>query len=319
MSYKHLNFAQRCKISAFWKAGYQQKEIAEEIGVSPSTISRELKRNSRWNYVYCPDQAAASYKLRRKNSKKPKKFTETVRAIVDEKLRLEWSPEQISGYGKHHGLFKISHERIYQYILADKKSGGKLYLHLRCGKKKYRKRYGSPKRTHTIKNRVFIDDRPEVVNQKLRFGDWEIDTIIGKDHKDAIVTIVERLSKKTVIGRVTTKKALEVATEVVFLLSPIKRYVLTITSDNGCEFAQHEWIARNLETSIYFAHPYHSWERGLNENTNGLIRQYIPKGSSFSDLTPERIKEIENRINSRPRKSLNYFTPDEIFYKQQRA
>lgn len=319
MSYKHLTFVQRCKISAFWKAGYQQKEIAAEIGVSPSTISRELKRNSRWNYVYCPDQAAAFYKLKRKNSKKPKKFTEAIRNIVNEKLKLEWSPEQISGYGKRHGLFEISHERIYQYVLADKKSGGKLYLHLRFGKKKYRKRYGSPKRAHTIKNRVFIDERPEVVNQKLRLGDWEIDTIIGKEHKDAIVTIVERLSKKTVIGRVTTKKAQEVSTEVISLLSPIKQYVLTITSDNGCEFAHHEWIAENLEASIYFAHPYHSWERGLNENTNGLIRQYIPKGSSFSDLTPERIKEIENRINSRPRKSLNYATPDELFYELQIA
>lgn len=319
MHYKRLNFAQHCKISAFWKAGYSQKEIAEEIGVSSSTISRELKRNSRWNNVYCPDQAAASYKLRRKNSKKPLKFTTAVRDIINEKLQLDWSPEQISGYGKRHGLFKLSHERIYQYVLADKKSGGKLYLHLRCGKKKYRKRYGSPKRTHTIKNRIFIDDRPEVVNQKLRLGDWEIDTIIGKDHQDAIVTIVERLSKKTVIGRVTTKKAHEVSTEVISLLSPIKQYVLTITSDNGCEFAQHEWIAASLEASIYFAHPYHSWERGLNENTNGLIRQYIPKGSSFSNLTPGKIKEIENCLNSRPRKSLNYATPDEIFYTQQIA
>jgi IS30 family transposase len=229
---------------------------------------------------------------------------------------LEWSPEQISGYGKRHGLFEISHERIYQYILADKKTGGTLYQHLRCGKKRYRKRYGSPKRTHTIKNRIFIDDRPEVVNQKSRVGDWEIDTIVGKNHQDAIVTIVERLTKKTVIGRVTTKKAQDVSQEIVSLLLPIKSHVLTITSDNGTEFSQHEWIAKSLEASIYFAHPYHSWERGLNENTNGLIRQYIPKGSSFTDLTPERIKEIENLLNSRPRKSLNYATPDEVFYLQ---
>ncbi|QRN03849.1 IS30 family transposase [Legionella sp. MW5194] len=240
MPYNHLNFKQRCNIAAFWRAGYQQKDIAKELGVHPSTISRELKRNSRWNHVYCPDQAAASYKLRRKNSRKVKKFTDTVRDLIKEKLQLYWSPEQISGYGKRHGLFEISHERIYQYIMVDKKSGGTLYLHLRYGKKKYRKRYGSPKRTHSIKNRIFIDDRPEVVNQKLRVGDWEIDTIIGKGHKDAIVTIVERLSKKTLIGKVTTKKAEEISTEVVSLLSPIKEYVLTITSDNGCEFAQHE-------------------------------------------------------------------------------
>ena len=319
MSYKHLNFVQLCKIAAFWKAGYQQKEIATELGVSPSTISREIKRNSRRNFVYCPDQAAAFYKLRRKNSKKPTKFTESLREMIKGLLQLEWSPEQISGYGKRISLFNISHERIYQYVLADKKSGGKLYLHLRCGRKKYRKRYGSPKRTHSIKNRVFIDDRPDVVNQRSRLGDWEIDTIVGKGHKDAIVTIVERLSRKTLIGRVTTKKARDVSREIVSLMSPIKPYVLTITSDNRVEFAQHEWIAKSLDASMYFAHPYHSWERGLNENTNGLIRQYIPKGSSFADLTPERIKEIENRINSRPRKSLNYATPDEIFKKLQTA
>lgn len=235
--------------------------------------------------------------------------------FIKEKIQLEWSPEQISGYGKRHHLFAISHERIYQYVLADKKSGGKLYLHLRFGKKKYRKRYGSLKRTHTIKNRVFIDDRPDIVNQKSRLGDWEIDTIIGKGHKEAIVTIVERLSKKILIGRVTSKKAAEVSIEVVSLLLPIKSSVLTITSDNGCEFAQHEWIAKNLDASIYFAHPYHSWERGLNENTNGLIRQYIPKGSSFAELTQERIQEITNRLNSRPRKALGFITPDEQFNK----
>ncbi len=315
MPYKQLDFAQRCKIAAFWKAGYQQKDIAKEIGVSPSTVSRELKRNRRWNGVYCPDQAAAAYQLRRKNSKKPIKFTEAIRQLVTEKIQLEWSPEQICGYGKLHGLFDISHERIYQYILADKVSGGKLYLHLRCGKKMYRKRYGSPKRTYSIKNRVFINERPVEVDQKSRLGDWEIDTIVGKGHRDAIVTIVERLSKKTVIGRVTTKKAHEVATEVITLLLPLKPFVLTITSDNGIEFSQHALIAKDLETSIYFAHPYHSWERGLNENTNGLIRQYISKGSSFAELTIEQIKEIEHRLNSRPRKSLGYATPDEVFFR----
>ncbi|MDR3441476.1 MAG: IS30 family transposase [Legionella sp.] len=139
-------------------------------------------------------------------------------------------------------------------------------------------------------------------------------TFIGKSHQDAIVTIVERLSKKTIIGRVTTKKAHDVAQEIVSLLSPLKSHVLTITSDNGTEFAQHQWIAENLEASIFFAHPYHSWERGLNENTSGLIRQYIPKGSSFADLTPEKINEVETLLNSRLRKSLNYATPDEIFY-----
>lgn len=180
MVYKHLNFAQRCKISAFWRAGYSQIDISKEVGVSRSTISRELKRNKRWNGVYCPDQADSFYKLRRKDSCKPKKFTEFVKLIVKEKLELEWSPDQISGYANRHCLFQISHERIYQYIHHDKKIGGKLYTYLRQGKKKYKKRYGSNKRTSSIKNKVMIDKRPLVVNKKKRIGDWELDTIVGR-------------------------------------------------------------------------------------------------------------------------------------------
>jgi IS30 family transposase len=236
-----------------------------------------------------------------------------VQNIVKEKIQLDWGSEQISGYGKRHNLFSISHERIYQYILADKISGGNLYLHLRYGKKKYRKRYGSTKRVSPIKNRVMIDARPNIVDTKERFGDWEIDTIIGKQGQKAIVTLVERKSKKALIGIVGTKHGNFVTAQTIKLLLPIKSFVFTITADNGTEFSQHEIIAKKLGANIYFAHPYHSWERGLNENTNGLIRQYIPKGKDFSELIDKEIIYIQEQLNNRPRKSLNYATPNEVF------
>lgn len=313
MDYKHLDYAKRCQIIAYWKAGYYQKDIAEMIDVHPSTVSRELARNRRWNGVYCPSQADSFYKTRRRHSRKPKKFTPELQEVIRAKLKMDWSPDQISGYGKRHNLFSISHERIYQYVLSDKEAGGTLYLHLRHGKKRYRKRYGSGKRSGPIKNKVMIDDRPKIVDERSRLGDWEIDTIIGKQQQKAIVTLVERLSKKSLLGKVGNKQATYVGEQTVDLLSPIKSCVFTITADNGIEFSQHEWIAKELEANIYFAHPYHSWERGLNENTNGLIRQYIPKGTDFSEISDEEIFRIQELLNNRPRKSLNYATPNEVF------
>jgi len=314
MTYKHLTFAERCKIAAFWKAGYHQKEIAKELQVNESTISRELKRNKRWNGVYSPEQAHVTYQYRRKHCRKKKKFTVELQAMVTEKLNLNWSPEQISGYGKRHHLFDISHERIYQYILKDKQSGGLLYLHLRRGKRKHKKRYGSSRAlAGPIRNRIFIDERPKIVDKKMRIGDWEIDTIVGKRQQKSILTLVDRSSKKTLIGRVIQKRAELVKGETMRLLSPFKDYVFTITADNGSEFAQHELIAKALETKIYFAHPYHSWERGLNENTNGLIRQYIPRGSDLNEISDENVEWIMEQLNNRPRKLLKYATPNEVF------
>lgn len=319
MAYKQLNFLQRCRIHGLWAAGHPQVEIAKEIGVHKSTISRELKRNitffhTRSGYWHYKANYAQTYTEER-HKQKPKriKWTESVEAFIREKLLEDWSPEQISGYGKRHHLFSISHERIYQFLLEDKEKGGTLYLHLRHQHKKYRKRYGSPKRQGPIKNRVMIDERPAIVDEKKRIGDWEIDTIVGPANQKAIVTLVERVSKKTLIGQVGTKHAECVSAQIIGLLSPFKPYVFTMTADNGTEFSQHERIAAALETQVYFAHPYHSWERGLNENTNGLIRQYIPKGLSFSELSESDILFIQERLNNRPRKSLGYATPNEVF------
>lgn len=325
MTYKQLDYRTRCKIYGLWRAGLNQTEIADEIGVHKSTISRELKRNLTYvrtalgSWQYKPDYAQTYTEDRRKKKPKKIKFTKEVEQFVSEKIIGEWSPEQISGYAKRHKLFSISHERIYQFILADKEKGGVLYKHLRHQHKKYRKRYGSPNnRQGPIKNRVMIDERPKIVDKKKRLGDWEIDTIIGKEHQKAIVTLVERVSKKTLIGQVGTKKSDFVTAQIIRLLSEIKPYVLTITADNGCEFAQHELIAKSLGADVYFAHPYHSWERGLNENTNGLIRQYIPKGKDFAELIDADIIAIQEKLNNRPRKSLGFATPNEVFEKMQK-
>lgn len=210
-------------------------------------------------------------------------------------------------------LFSLSHEWIYRFILKDKEKGGRLYLHLRHQHKKYRKRYGSPARNSPIKNRIFIDERPKIVDEKSRIGDWEIDTIIGKNRQQAIITIVERFSKKTICKKIPCRKAEITKEAMVNALKPVIDRVLIITGDNGIEFAEHEAISKALNAQFYFAHPYASWERGLNENTNGLIRQYLHKGSNFSNITKDSLTITTNKLNNRPRKLLDYATPNEMF------
>lgn len=319
MGYKHLDYLKRCQILAFWKAGYTQVQIAKEVGVNQSTISRELNRNITFvrtklgSWQYKPDYAQAYVKERHKQKTKRIKLTDEVANFIGNKLKQKWSPEQISGYAKKHKLFSIGKEWIYQFILKDKEKGGKLYLNLRHQNKKYRKRYGSPKRNGAIKNRRFIDERPAIVEQKGRLGDWEIDAIIGKQRQQAVISIVERVSKKTILKKVLRKTAKNVAVATIEGLMPFPGSVLSITADNGSEFAYHEEISKALGTEFYFAHPYSSWERGLNENTNGLIRQYLKKGSSFSEITDANLEIITNELNNRPRKSLGFSTPNEAF------
>lgn len=319
MKYKQLDFRKRCQIYGLWKAGYNQSQIAREVGVHKSTISREINRNitfvrtSLGSWQYKPNYAQRHTSDRHKMKAKRVKFTKEVENYIKEKILQDWSPEQISGYAKRSCLFSISHERIYQFILKDKQNGGSLYKHLRHQHKKYRKRYGSPKRQGPIKNRRFIDERPIIVDEKTRIGDWEIDTIIGKDRKQAIVSIVERYSKKTVLAKVHVKTAEVVSSSIINCLQPFSDRVLTITSDNGSEFAHHEKISSVLNADFYFAHPYSSWERGLNENTNGLVRQYLKKGSDFHNISDEFLIHIMDKLNTRPRKTLKFATPNELF------
>lgn len=318
--YHHLTRDQRCQIAVLIKRGESQASIARSLGKDPSTICREIKRNSIQrkgcaHSEYIPQEAQRkSLRKRRKASQRPNKLiSETKQAIID-KLQLQWSPEQIAGWLKRHQYpVTVSHETIYKMIWRDKRKGGNLYKHLRRYRKKYHKR-GSPKAGRScIPNRVDIEERPEIVELKERLGDWEIDTIVGKGHQGAVVTMVDRASRLTKLYHVPRKTASNVAEGLISKLSPLKDFTLTVTADNGGEFAKHESVSAILETSFYFSKPYHSWERALNEHTNGLLRQYLPKDMALKDLAQDRIDEIENLLNNRPRKVLNYETPLEVF------
>ena len=310
-TYQQLTYEQRCQITALKKSECTQREIANNIGVSQSTVSRELSRNQ-GGKGYRHKQAHAKARLRRKQAVKPTRMTPSMIAAIELKLRIEWSPEQISGWLLEDQDRLISHESIYLYIWANKQGGGNLYTHLRRQGKKYDKRRNGKSTRGQIKNRVSIEDRPSVVDDKLRIGDWEIDTVIGKGHSGALVTIVERVTNFTVSARVNSKSADEVMKATIKLLKPYKDCVLSITADNGKEFAYHEKISAALSTEFYFAHPYSSWERGLNENTNGLLRQYFPKSTDFKEVSQAEVKRAVNKLNSRPRKNLGFQTPGQL-------
>lgn len=312
--YKQLTQEQRYQIYALRKEGLSLGAVALNLRVDKSTISRELKRNTGLK-GYRPKQAHE--KALQRHTQKPKaiRLTEAVKAfIVDQLERFDSSPEQISGRLKLELGYNISHESIYQYLIADRAKGGELYLHLRHKHKKYRKRYGSTDRRGRITGRISIDDRPAIVEYKSRIGDFEGDLVIGKNHKGALATLVDRHSKFSLIAKVPSKSANNVTEVIIDMLCPIKEHLHTITFDNGKEFAHHQVMADKLAVNVYFAHPYHSWERGLNEHTNGLIRQYFSKGSSLEDITAEQVRVVQDKLNHRPRKILGFKTPFEVFY-----
>jgi IS30 family transposase len=315
MSYYQLTENERYQIYTLKKAGHSQKEIADLLDRSPSTISRELNRNSGLR-GYRPQQAERLSVGRRRGAHKARKVTEAVALQIVALLRQELSPQQVVDYlERHKGLF-LHHETIYQLIYADKAQGGDLYTHMRIASKPYRKRYGTYDRRGKIKNRVSIDDRPAVVDRRNRIGDWEGDTIIGKGRKGALLTMVERKTLYTVIVKLTGKRADLLADAAITSMAKIKDKVKTITLDNGLEFAAHEAITEGLDADIYFAHPYASWERGINENTNGLIRQYFPKGTDFNEVTDEQVQFVMDRLNARPRASRGHRSPNELFMGQ---
>ena len=309
--YYQLTREQRYGIYTLLKTGHNQSQIAAVIGIHKSTISRELRRN-RGGRGYRYKQAHRLALFRRQCKAKPR-IDGATWAFIEQLIGLDWSPEQISGWMKKEMDYSVSHEWIYHYILHDKQDGGNLYLHLRCRKKR-KKRYGSNDRRGQIKNRVSIDERPAIVEARSRLGDWEIDTIVGKSHKQAIVSITERKSRLALIRKVERKTKEQVTCAMTQLLNPIHDLVHTLTSDNGKEFADHEVIAKNLEVDFYFAHPYASWERGTNENTNGLIRQYFPKKRDFTTITKDEIQTVIEKLNNRPRKCLGFKTPNQVFF-----
>jgi len=312
----HIHQEQRYLISIMLSQNKSQKEISLAIGRDKSVTSREISRNcdkrdGSYNYPQ------AQEKCDKRSSEKYKKIylTEDVKSYVVNRLESKLSPEQISGEAKLKGITCVSHETIYNHVWLDKKRGGKLHKHLRNKGRRYRKRGAKKDTRGIILNRVDIDQRPAIVEKKKRFGDFEIDTVIGKNHKGALVTMNDRASGVLKIRKVKKKESSQVTRAAISALSEFKDKIHTITSDNGKEFAGHSDISEKLKINFYFAKPYHSYERGANENANRLIRQYFPKKTDFSTITNTQVKWVENELNNRPRKRFNYLTPIEIFEK----
>jgi IS30 family transposase len=310
-TYKQLTQEQRYQIYALMKMGHHQTQIASAICTHKSTVSREFSRN-RGQRGYRPKQAHGLAMSRRKKGQC--RIQAETWAQIEAKIRLDWSPEQISGWLLKHHHIQVSHEWIYQYILSDKRMGGDLYKHLRCQKKR-RKRYGSYDRRGKLPNRRSIEQRPEIVDQRQRLGDWEVDTIIGKGHRQAIVTLTERKTRLALIRKVERRTAQDVQEAITNLLKPWKSYVHTLTADNGKEFAGHQEISHILEADFFFAHPHTAWERGSNENMNGLLRQYFPKNRDFDTISVEEIEAAMFKLNNRPRKCLAFNSPFQEFFK----
>jgi transposase, IS30 family len=310
-TYHQLTQGQRYQIYALKKTKHSLTEIAEVLGVDKSSVSRELQRN-RGQRGYRPQQAHGLAMERRQ--KGVPRITADTWTLVEKLLRQEWSPEQIVGRLKKEQKVGLSHEWIYRYVLKDKQAGGDLYKHLRCQKKR-RKRYGTYDRRGKLPNCRSIEERPVLVNTRKRLGDWEVDTLLGRKQNQALVTLTERKSRFTLLGKVSRPTAQAVRLQVCRLLLPVRDRVHTLTSDHGKEFADHEQIAQMLKLQFYFAHPYAAWERGTNENTNGLLRQYFPKKSDLQSISTKELQQAMSKLNFRPRKSLRFKTPFEVFYK----
>ncbi|WP_180000842.1 IS30 family transposase [Acinetobacter sp. YH12255] len=302
MDYTHLTQEERYQISTLLREGFSKRYIAWRLNRSPSTISREINRNRARNGYF------AKLALRRHCSK-PKRISDEIWAHVIFYLELQWSPEQITS------RVSVSLHSIYRLIRQDKNKDGTLFHHLRFGNQRKRK-YGYPETRGQLANRKSIHDRPIEIEQRHRFGDLEIDTIVGKNHQQSLVSIVDRKTGYLWLKKCSSRKAEEVCQTTISLLEPIKDQLKTITADNGKEFSLHEYAAQALEIDWYFADPYSVWQRGTNENTNGLVRQYISKGSDLNQYRDEYISEITDRINHRQRKRLGFKSPSQVLWQQ---
>lgn len=312
----HLKYEDRCHIKAQREAGKTLAEIAKKLKVDKSTISRELQRNG-GRKGYRPKQAHRKADERWQAAPKAVKLTPKLRRHITAKLRADWSPEQITGRLKREGSPRVSHERIYQFIGEDKQAGGDLWTHLRWSSKKRRKRYGVRDRRGQIPGRRSIEKRGRKANRRKRVGHLERDLVLGKNQQGALLTVVDRKSRMTFAVRVMSKSAREIHQATLQALRPIRKIVRTVTNDNGKEFARHRQTEKRLQAKIYFTHPYSSYERGSNENTNGLLRQYFPKRSTdFTQVSQRQVGRALNLLNRRPRKCLGFRTPLEVLRKE---
>ncbi len=315
MRYFHLTQDQRSQIFAYKSTGMSNRSIAIHLNVASTTIDREIKRNGLKHHNFKNEQPHQRAIQRRKAARsKPIKLHSELLLTITEQLKKLDSPEQISGRLKRHGKVSVSPETIYRLILKDRMNGGHLYEYLRRKGRKQRKKRNPGAYKGAIKDRVDISQRPAIVDEKSRIGDLEIDTVVGANHSGFLVTAVDRASKMVFIAKTSSKEAHVITNALINRLNRASTIYtpLTVTSDNGTEFAMHKRISSKLNVDFFFAAPYRSWHRGLNEHTNGLIRQFLPKHASFADLTEDDIFKIEFNLNNRPRKSLNFQTPLEM-------
>jgi len=315
MTYKQLTSEDRYTISSLRKQGFSAADIAAMLERDRSTIYREVKRNSCADGRYRPYKACNRTRGRRSRSRRNSHFTHNDYKLVNKYLRKKWSPFQISETLYISGLLSISHETIYKYVWRDRFYGGNLYTHLRQAAKKRRKRYNAYDSRGVLAGKRHISERPKVVERRSRLGDWEIDTVVGTGELDCIITLVERKSGLTKIGKLKNRTKQQTNACLIRMLQKLKGKVKTITADNGTEFHGYKDVEKKTGVKFYFATPYHSWERGTNENTNGLIRQYLPKGESMSGLTQVKCNRIAYELNTRPRKRLAFRTPQDVFDK----
>ena len=301
-------------LAALRRQGYNQSRIAQALGRHRSTVCREVRRNgTRADGRYRAFTAQERTNSRRSRSRRNSRFTARDFALVDELLRRQWSPEQVAGYLRRTGQLLISHETVYRHIWRDKREGGTLYTHRRGARKRRRKRYGAADSRGRLAGKRMIGERPAEVETRSHVGHWEADTVAGSGARDCVVTLVERKSGLVLIGKLADRTAKGLSRRAISLIARHAARVETVTADNGTAFHDYQRIERHTGVVFYFARPYHSWERGSNENANGLIRQYLPKGKSMAGITQHQCHAIARKLNTRPRKRLGFKTPLECF------
>jgi transposase, IS30 family len=322
MSYKHFTIDERDALQVMIDRDLDKQSIARILCMDLSSIYREIDRNSQHGYYLSAKAEGLSKRRRQQSCPRPKMNNRILLQEIERYFfEQDYSPEQISGALALHNpgdeSFHISHETIYKYLYSQKHNLPDLKIHFRHGHRIRRKRLSGKDKRGIIKDRRFIDDRPAIVKEKTRCGDWEGDTIEGADKKGYVATFVDRKTKYLVAFPLKYKQAeliVEGARKAFANVPTMQK--MTLTVDNGKEFSRHVDLGKAIGMDVYFAHPYHSWERGLNEHTNGLLRQYLPKNRCLDTLTEKELAYIVNRINNRPRKSLGYRTPFEMFYRK---
>jgi IS30 family transposase len=312
MTYHQITSEERYILAALRKQGFNQSEIARHLGRHRSSISREIKRNSsRWDGHYRPSKAIERTAGRRSRSRRNQRFSHRDLQRVEGLLRERLSPEQVTGWLRLHGELAISHETIYRHVWRDRLLGGSLYTYLRGARKKRRKRYGAYDSRGRLAGKRHISERPLAADLRSEIGHWEIDTVIGKGDHHCLVTIVERKTGYVLIGKLRARTKEHTNRRTLRLLRRHPQLFKTITADNGTEFHNYVQLEHATGVYFYFATPHHSWERGTCENTNGLIRQYVPKGTSMAKLSQHHCNAIAHALNNRPRKRLGFKTPQE--------